>query len=102
MRQVLLLAGILCLLAGATGCETEQPLSIGEQEFTLEIEAKNAQVNVFWVWEQYWDADRDGVPDQYDPNGRLIDPPVQVWCERARNSKGEFIQTFAESGAKVA
>lgn len=88
MRQILLLAGILCLLAGTPGCDSEQPLTVEEQEFTLEFKALNAEVNKFWVWEQYWDADKNGVPDETDQYGQPIDPVIQVWCERAIDADG--------------
>jgi hypothetical protein len=89
MRQAVLLAGTICLLAGTIGCDTQQPLQVDEQELVLNFTAGDATVPVFWVWEQYWDADEDGVPDEYDQYGRPINPPIQVWCQRATNSQGQ-------------
>jgi len=87
MRIRARLAVLACLAIVTLGCTTEQPQQIGEQVAQVSF-TTNAGVFQYDVWERYVDADLDGVPDQFDPQGRLIDPPVQVQCLQVVDSAG--------------
>jgi hypothetical protein len=73
------LAVLACLVIAMPGCDTEQPQQIGAQVAQVSF-STNAGAFQYDVWERYVDADLDGVPDQFDPQGRPIVPPVQVQC----------------------
>ncbi len=80
MRSSVRWVGVVCILALAPGCDTTQPQQVGVQSMQIRMNATSL-VDVYNVWEEYYDADQDGVPDPYDPSGNLLDPPVQVVCQ---------------------
>jgi hypothetical protein len=74
MRKFMLLAGLACLLAGAAGCDTKQPLQSGEQVLEISFNAADMTVYQYDVWDQYLDLDGDR---ELDPN-----ETVQRWCQQ--------------------
>lgn len=84
MRARLSALAAVCLVAmlfGAlAGCDADQP-AVGEgQVAELNVEVR-AAVQLFDVWERFIDVDLDGVPDEFDPSGRPVEPPLQVQCK---------------------
>jgi hypothetical protein len=96
MRIRARLAVLACLAIVTFGCSTEQPQQIGAQVAQVTF-ATTAGVYQYDVWERYVDADLDGVPDQFDPQGRPIDPPVQVQCRQVVDGAGIPAIVSAES-----
>lgn len=82
MGKRIRLAGFLCLAVLIGACDAEQPQQPGGRNAQVRLTTQ-ASVPVYEVWERYVDADGDGVPDQFDPFGNPIDPPVQVQCVRS-------------------
>ncbi len=91
MRQMICLAVLVLGLISISGCETTQPQQIGSQTLQIEIEAGNAAVNVFDVWEQYFDINNDGIPDETDPDGNILSPPLQTVCRRGFDPFGNEV-----------
>ena len=91
MRQMICLAVLALCLISISGCETTQPQQIGSQNMQIEILTGNAAVGVFDVWEAYFDTNNDGIPDETDPDGNILLPPVQTICRRAFESGGEEV-----------
>ena len=91
MRQVICLAVLLTGFALFTSCDSSQPQEVGEQFMQIEIAAGNASIQVFDVWEQYFDMNNDGVPDETDPSGVLLESPVEIACRKATRSDGDDI-----------
>ncbi|GEM_PF-7133855 len=85
MRRVICLAFLILCVALFTSCDSTQPQEVGEQLLQIEIAAGNASINAYDVWEQYYDEDGDGIPDDTDPFGNLLPSPVQIACRKARN-----------------
>ena len=96
MRTRARLAVFACLVIVSLGCTTEQPQQIGAQVAQVAFTTQSG-VYQYDVWERYIDADLDGVPDQFDPQGRPIDPPVQVQCRQVVDAAGLPTIVSAES-----
>lgn len=81
MRRFSAVAGVIVLAALAAGCETTQPAQSGDKIMSVSFTTR-AAVEIVDVWEWYLDADQDGVPDRFYPDGTPIDPPIQVQCKK--------------------
>jgi len=62
----------LVLLAPLVGCDSEQPLQVGDQTAAIEVNAVNAVTRTFDVWEYIEDNNGDFQPD---------DGNIYLWCE---------------------
>jgi hypothetical protein len=91
MRQVICLAALLIWFTLLTSCDSTQPQEVGEQFMQIEIAAGNATIQVYDVWEQYYDMNGDGIPDETDPGGNLLETPVEIACRKATSPTGTNI-----------
>ncbi len=83
MRQLVCLAVLALCLIPMAGCDSEQPQGSDAQTMQVLIQAGNASAGLYDVWEQYYDANLDGIPDETDPMGNFLPQPVFVACRRA-------------------
>ena len=88
MRQMICLAVLALCLILMSSCDSEQPQEIGSQTMQILVEAGNASAGVYDTWEQYYDVDNNGIPDETDPAGTLLPEPVFVVCRRATATGG--------------
>ena len=93
MRQMICLAVLALCLLSMSACDSEQPQETGSQTMQVLIEAGNAAVGVYDVWEQYFDYNGDGIPDDFHPGDPPvpIDTPLQVVCRRAVDPGGALV-----------
>ncbi len=91
MRQMSCLAVLALCLISISGCDSEQPQQTSGQTMQIEIDTGNASVGVFDVWEQYFDVNNDGIPDETDPLGNILIPPLQTACRRALDRSSAII-----------
>lgn len=62
MRKWLGLAGLMSLLLAGISCDSDQPLTAGEQNFSVAVQAV-AAADIYHVWDVQLDSDGDGTPD---------------------------------------
>jgi hypothetical protein len=82
MRRAVCLAPLVLTALVLAGCDTDDPLVIGQQAIELTMTANNATTTQFLTWIIYEDNDNDFVPDDSDGNAvENEDGDVSLWCQ---------------------
>ena len=113
MRLIRRLACVMLLTALVVSCDSDDPLSVGTQTFTIQVDATSAQANQFRVHDFFEDTDGDGQPDnglflwcQFFPSAGATGNPNEVPWEFAIEVKvlraGETVAEFITSSGAAA
>lgn len=77
LHCVLMFVTILAGLALVTGCDSDQPLQVGEQTVAITFEGGNARAPAITVFDMFLDNNGDNIPD---------DGQFYLWCIRVPNT----------------
>jgi len=84
MRRKICLGVSLIVILSLTGCDSDDPLSVNEQNVEIRMTAQGAQTLQFYVWDLFEDNNMDGVPDDNDGNGTPGEAgDTSLWCEES-------------------